>query len=110
MKIFPYKVFYLKTKKKFPLFTNQVLFSVAKGYVRSAVRRNKIKRLGREAYRLHMHILQEALNDDVAFLIGFVYTGPCSLVVHNNTLTNAVITSLQHLKVLISMSKVVVVQ
>lgn len=49
--------------------TPQVMFSVSKKKFKSAVKRNRIKRLMKEAYRLNKHKVA-----DSPYLIAFVYT------------------------------------
>jgi ribonuclease P protein component len=53
--------------------THQVLFTVSRKKVSSAVARNKLKRRMREAYRLSKHCLTDRAG--VYFLIGYIYTG-----------------------------------
>jgi len=55
---YPYRVVYLIEKKQTDI-PVQVLVSVPKKRFKSAVKRNKIKRLMREAYRLNKHFLTD---------------------------------------------------
>jgi ribonuclease P protein component len=99
LKIFPFNVFYLQKKSK-ELKYNKVLFAVSKKRIRSAVQRNKVKRLCREAYRLHKHILNKAPNEAQptrAFLIGYVYIGSPHDICYA-VCSKAMTASLQHLK------------
>jgi len=70
---FPLKVVFLPTKLPagFPV---QAGFSVSKKNFKRAVKRNRIKRLMREAYRLHKHELYQKL-DDRQLAVFFVYIG-----------------------------------
>ena len=68
--IFPFKVLYREDPQHL-LPSNQVLISVPKKFNKSAVKRNKIKRLIREAYRLNQHILSEA--SDKKYFIAYIY-------------------------------------
>ena len=68
---YPFKVMYLvdDVHNGYP----QALFSASKRHFKHAVDRNKIKRMSREAYRLHKpHLLPE--NGKVAAL-AFIYVG-----------------------------------
>ena len=60
----------LYTPQSDPAAHTQVLFSVPKKNIKSAVARNKIKRRLRESYRLQKDILPR---ESVSFLIGYVY-------------------------------------
>lgn len=99
LKVFPFNVFYLH-KKGEELKYNKVLFSVSKKKIRSAVQRNKVKRLCREAYRLYKHILNKSANETQptgAFLIGYVYIGSPHDVCYA-ICSKAMAASLQYLK------------
>ena len=102
-KLHPCSVFYLQKKKELFL-RNQVLFTASKRHLRSAVQRNKVKRLLREAYRIHKYILNDALDSagsKFVFLIGYVYTGK-EEEIHYPILNKAVIRSLQHFSTLLN--------
>ena len=65
---FPYKLFYLKTS--LPEDTKiQVAFAVPKRNIKSAVQRNRVKRLLRENYRLNKHLIFNNIDGSFAFLI-----------------------------------------
>ncbi|MFD2889290.1 ribonuclease P protein component [Chitinophaga cymbidii] len=73
--VFPYRVIYMParlTTNKYPV---QAGFSVSSRKFPRAVDRNRIKRLGRECYRLQKHQLYEALQADPTQLaVFFIYT------------------------------------
>lgn len=70
---YPLRVVYKETN--YPIsFSLSLLITVPKKRIKSAVKRNKIKRLIREAYRLNKHIIIDVRNiDNRHFDIGFVY-------------------------------------
>lgn len=68
--LFPFKVLYLEDQKENNP-SHQILISVPKRHHKTAVNRNRIKRLIREAYRLNQHILSEV--SDKKLLIAYIY-------------------------------------
>jgi len=83
--VHPYKVFYSvapiskvmgeENKAFIPEYPIQAGFAVSTRNFKHAVDRNRIKRLGREAYRMNKHILLNAMKDkDLLIHLFFVYT------------------------------------
>ncbi len=71
--VYPFRVVYLK-RPRGTLARASILVSVPKKKVRSAVQRNRVKRLAREAYRLNKHLLNPlALREDKGIDIAFIY-------------------------------------
>jgi len=73
--VYPFKIVYhiLDTKEKHLAL---LLISVGKRKIKTAVARNHIKRLFREAYRKNKHPLLEILqNKDMNIALGFIYVG-----------------------------------
>ena len=73
--VYPFKIVYhiLDTEEKHPAL---LLISVGKRKIKTAVARNHIKRLFREAYRKNKHPLLELLqNKDIHIALGFIYVG-----------------------------------
>jgi len=70
---FPVKVVYLKTELN-TLFPVQAAFSVSKKSFKRAVRRNRIKRLMREAYRFHKNEFYSQTGDQ-QLAVFFIYIG-----------------------------------
>lgn len=72
---YPVKVFVERGLETNP-FPVQFMVSVPKRKVRSAVKRNRIKRLIREAWRLNKHILYAALNEEKLHInVMLMFTG-----------------------------------
>ena len=72
VKVFPLKLLYLKVPTETPV-TVQAAFSVPKRNFRKAVKRNRIKRLMREAYRLQKPHFFNKVPTSYAFM--FLYIG-----------------------------------
>lgn len=73
--VYPFKIVYkiLNTEEKHPAL---VLISVGKKKIKTAVGRNHIKRLFREAYRQHKHPLLNILQEKNQYIaLGFIYVG-----------------------------------
>src|SRR5690554_956594 len=72
---YPFKVVFLENECSFPVsFPISVLITVPKKRIRSAVKRNRMKRLIREAYRLNRHFFDRSLlRENVRLDIAFVY-------------------------------------
>ena len=51
----------------------RIMVSVSKRYFKRAVKRNRIKRQIREAYRLHKDLLYQAIPDNQRLLLAFVW-------------------------------------
>ena len=77
IKVFPSKVLYLDLTGQTGIFGKspiKVLFTVPKKRIKSAVKRNRIKRLFREAYRKNRHILSDHLvQSGKQIILGFIY-------------------------------------
>ncbi len=75
---YPFRIVYLETKQNtaIPL---SILITVPKKRMRSAVDRNRMKRLAREAFRLNKHLFFAQGNLDVAFVS--VADTPCEYAV-----------------------------
>ncbi|MDI9606576.1 MAG: ribonuclease P protein component [Bacteroidota bacterium] len=70
---YPFRVVYLE-RPRGAFATASILVSVPKKRVRSAVQRNRVKRLAREAYRLNKHLLNPlVLREDRRIDIAFIY-------------------------------------
>lgn len=73
-RLYPFVVKYMPN----PLYDadcHQILISVAKKRFKRAVDRNRVKRLVREAYRLHKHKLIITPEGSKFWLIGYIYIG-----------------------------------
>lgn len=72
LKAYPLRLVFIETKLSEPHVAIQAGFSVAKRNHKLAVTRNKIKRLIREAYRLHK---SEFITNDSTYAFMFIYIG-----------------------------------
>jgi ribonuclease P protein component len=73
--VYPLRVVYVE-KQPVSGAEAAVLISVPKKKFKRAVKRNRIKRLIREAYRLNKHLLLESLRaKEKGLLIGFLFVG-----------------------------------
>jgi ribonuclease P protein component len=70
--VFPYKVYYRCRAASSPALLTG--FGVSSRFFKRAVDRNRIKRLGREAWRRGKHVLEDSLRDG-ALEVFLVYTG-----------------------------------
>lgn len=73
--VYPFKIVYhvLDTVEKHPAL---VVISVGKKKIKTAVGRNRVKRLFREAYRKNKHPLMEVLQEKKLHIaLGFIYVG-----------------------------------
>lgn len=87
----PYKFFYIPSTESE---NNQILFSVSKKHFRQAVKRNKIKRRIREAYRLNKNQLTIDKNN-IYYSIAIVYIS--KLVLPYQDIEKGLIKALQRL-------------
>jgi ribonuclease P protein component len=71
IKSFPLQLIYLPINHN-EVFPNKVGFSVPKRNIKSAVSRNRIKRLMREVYRKNKYLFTEKVNQQYIFM--FIYT------------------------------------
>lgn len=74
---FPLRMVYAVTERHEGELAAQILVSVPKRCFKRAVKRNRIKRLVREAYRLNKHILADALErhePQMSATMAFIYT------------------------------------
>jgi ribonuclease P protein component len=70
---YPFRVVFLETahSRAMPL---SVLISIPKKRLKSAVHRNRMKRLVREAYRLNKHLIEDALLRKEGYIdVAFIY-------------------------------------
>ena len=71
--LYPFRIVYMIEPKKEDV-SAQVLFSVPKKRFKRAVKRNRLKRQMKEAYRLHKsELIQFLENKNITLQIGFTY-------------------------------------
>ncbi len=96
--IYPFKVIY-KEMPETNGFPASVLISVSKKKFKSAVKRNRIKRLFRESYRKNKHILIDSEGKEgknTTLLIAFIYVADTIMEYHE--IEKKIILILQRLK------------
>jgi len=78
MVAFPLRAVYMSFPREEQEPQASILVSVSKRYFKRAVKRNRVKRLVREAYRLNKHILPDRLtaSPDMALAIAFLWLDP----------------------------------
>ena len=70
---YPFKVVWLKEERA-SITATSILVSIPKKRLKKAVDRNRMKRLAREAYRLHKHHLTDLMRAGVEHLeVAFIY-------------------------------------
>ena len=74
MSAFPLRAVYMMVDRAEGEVPVQMLVSVSKRHFKHAVDRNHCKRLVREAYRHHKHLLWDALSGDKAIMVAFLWT------------------------------------
>ena len=71
MVAFPIRLVYMQVENDHP--QAQILVSVSKRYFKKAVKRNRVKRQIREAYRHHKTILTAKVPEDKSIAIAFIW-------------------------------------
>ena len=71
--VFPVRIVYIEKKREEGEEPVQILVSVSKRHFKRAVKRNRVKRQIREAYRHHKQILAEKVSQDMALAIAFIW-------------------------------------
>lgn len=74
MSAFPLRVVYMPVERAEGEMPVQMMVSVSKRHFKHAVDRNRCKRLVREAYRHHKHQLWDALGENQALAVAFLWT------------------------------------
>ena len=75
MSAYPLRVVFMRKERNETEEPAQVMISVSKRHFKRAVKRNRVKRQIREAYRLNKHLLHEALEQkkDMAVAMAFIW-------------------------------------
>lgn len=75
MSAYPLRVVFMRKERNETEEPAQVMVSVSKRHFKRAVKRNRVKRQIREAYRLNKHLLHEALEQkkDTAVAMAFIW-------------------------------------
>lgn len=75
MSAYPLRVVFMRKERNETEEPAQVMVSVSKRHFKRAVKRNRVKRQIREAYRLNKHLLHEALDQkkDTAVAMAFIW-------------------------------------
>lgn len=75
MSAYPLRVVFMRKERNETEEPAQVMVSVSKRHFKRAVKRNRVKRQIREAYRLNKHLLHEALEQkkDMAVAMAFIW-------------------------------------
>lgn len=75
MSAFPLRIVYMPVERGYDEAPVQVLISVSKRHFKRAVKRNRVKRQIREAYRHNKHLLADALlpTPDRALALAFIW-------------------------------------
>ena len=75
MSAYPLRVVFMRKERNEAEEPAQVMVSVSKRHFKRAVKRNRVKRQIREAYRLNKHLLHEALEQkkDIAVAMAFIW-------------------------------------
>ena len=68
---YPLRIVYMQTERDTVLV--QILVSVSKRHFKHAVKRNRVKRQIREAYRHHKQLLTEKVPEDKSLAIAFIW-------------------------------------
>ena len=71
--VFPVRIVYIEKKREEGEEPVQILVSVSKRHFKRAVKRNRVKRQIREAYRHHKQILADKVPQDIALAIAFIW-------------------------------------
>jgi len=96
--VYPFKVIYKEVPEQ-EVISTSVLISVSKKKFKSAVKRNRIKRLFRETYRKNKYILIDSEEEDkkvTPLLIAFIYVADTIMDYHE--IEKKIILILQRLK------------